>query len=86
MKPPIAPVPPPELLGFPPWQIRLTEIRYATRAIWSPLADNPTCSYFPIPILGLGPWPGGPHALTLDERTFRAALDEFSGAQMRLGK
>ncbi|KAF4572958.1 UPP synthase family protein [Pleurotus pulmonarius] len=69
MKPPIAPVPPPELLGFPPWQIRLTEI-----------------SYFPTPILGLGACSGGPHALTLDERTFRAALDEFSGAQMRLGK
>ncbi|KAJ8702540.1 hypothetical protein PTI98_001247 [Pleurotus ostreatus] len=69
LKPPIAPVPPPELLGFPPWQIRLTEI-----------------SYFPTPILGLGPCSGGPQALTLDERTFRAALDEFSGAQMRLGK
>jgi len=57
-----------ELYGFPPWQMRLTEMfhnRYQ-KPIWSWLHSSST--------------------LLLGEEEFRAALDEFSGVQMRLGK
>jgi len=58
-----------ELHGFPPWQIRLTEIyydKYQDRHLY---------------------WPNSaPTPSPLDEIKFRRALDEFAGAEMRLGK
>ncbi|KII93756.1 hypothetical protein PLICRDRAFT_403978 [Plicaturopsis crispa FD-325 SS-3] len=63
------------LYGFPPWQIRLTEIHYneihSSRRAWSGLIQNKEQSLAPVP---------------LDEIEFREALDEFAGAEMRLGK
>jgi len=67
---------PMELHGFPPWQIRLTEIyhnRYHKQYRgWL----NPIRMLFGTP----------PSPCPLDEVEFRRALDEFSGAEMRLGK
>ncbi|OCH96095.1 hypothetical protein OBBRIDRAFT_883365 [Obba rivulosa] len=59
-----------ELYGFPPWQIRLTEIYYDEhpRALWptNRTSQNPTSA--------------------LDEIEFRRALDIFASAEMRLGR
>ncbi|ETW86874.1 hypothetical protein HETIRDRAFT_377501 [Heterobasidion irregulare TC 32-1] len=63
-----------ELYGFPPWQIRLTEIHhdgYVGLRSW------------------LKPWKGrwrSPPCILLDEAEFCQALDGFSGAEMRLGR
>ncbi|KAF8168147.1 hypothetical protein B0H34DRAFT_684406 [Crassisporium funariophilum] len=63
---------PPELHGFPPWQIRLTEIYQSvlvgrTPRTWFRESRSP----LPLP---------------LDEFNFREALDEFASAEMRFGK
>ncbi|KAL0951251.1 hypothetical protein HGRIS_007969 [Hohenbuehelia grisea] len=59
-----------ELYGFPPWQMRLTEI---SRGKFDTCrADN---------VLG-----NANDQSLIDEVTFRRALDEYSGAEMRLGK
>lgn len=74
-----------ELYGFPPWQMRLTEIlsvlnwQLRTSII---LADNFWRSYNRYP---QSVWSRSSE-LPLGEKEFRAALDEFAGAQMRLGK
>ncbi|KAJ7487557.1 hypothetical protein B0H11DRAFT_2013831 [Mycena galericulata] len=66
--------PPLELHGFPPWQIRLTEIYhcYKRRSLreWlsQRLPRNKTLE------------------VALTEMDFRMALDEFAGAEMRFGK
>ncbi|EIM92523.1 uncharacterized protein STEHIDRAFT_107012 [Stereum hirsutum FP-91666 SS1] len=69
-----------ELYGFPPWQVRLSEIYHSQHH--SP-SSTPHWR-----------WPGisrGRHrshrdrCSVLEEIDFRRALDEFSGAEMRLG-
>ncbi|TCD69929.1 hypothetical protein EIP91_005753 [Steccherinum ochraceum] len=60
-----------ELHGFPPWQVRLTEF-YQTRP--DPLPT--TCREDEV----------GSSSSILAESEFRRALDEFSTAEMRLGK
>ncbi|TFK20146.1 hypothetical protein FA15DRAFT_721470 [Coprinopsis marcescibilis] len=61
-----------ELINFPPWHIRLTEI-YQSRLGhiigWPWKAPKSLCTAFP-----------------LDDISFREALDEFSGAEFRFGK
>ncbi|KAL0576363.1 hypothetical protein V5O48_005622 [Marasmius crinis-equi] len=66
-----------ELHGFPPWQMRLTEIYhnrsrryYRARLIWL-LPSHIKSSLL---------------ASTLTEKEFRSALDHFSGVEMRVGK
>ncbi|KAJ7932440.1 hypothetical protein B0H13DRAFT_1955484 [Mycena leptocephala] len=63
-----------ELHGFPPWQIRLTEIHhcYQQRPLLEWLSARRET------------YPTAPQLLT--EMDFRAALDEFAGAEMRFGK
>ncbi|KAH9486977.1 hypothetical protein JR316_0001043 [Psilocybe cubensis] len=63
---------PPELHGFPPWHIRLTEI-YQNKPPKSRLQR-----------IFRGKWAHLPTAL--DETSFRSALDEFTSAEMRFGK
>ncbi|KAI0788477.1 hypothetical protein C8Q75DRAFT_807689 [Abortiporus biennis] len=60
-----------ELEGFPPWQMRLTEICYNNPRLswWNSAFGRVTSPPFP-----------------LQEVDFRRALDEFSAAEMRLGK
>ncbi|KAJ6604609.1 hypothetical protein DFH09DRAFT_1123245 [Mycena vulgaris] len=66
--------PPLELHGFPPWQIRLTEIHHCRTqrplSEWLSFTSKPAEK--------------GPQLLT--EMDFRVALDEFAGAEMRFGK
>ncbi|KAH7916397.1 hypothetical protein BJ138DRAFT_467827 [Hygrophoropsis aurantiaca] len=64
------PRPPLKLHGYPPWQITLSEMHRTH-------IDTPTTwsSLF-----------SSPKVILLDETAFCRALDEFSGAQMRLGK
>jgi len=63
-----------EIYGFPPWQIRLTEIFH--------------CRYSGTPRewLRLLMTDSRQRVVSLDELQFRSALDEFAGAEMRLGK
>jgi len=66
-----------EIHGFPPWQIRLTEIYYNKhhdryRSWWD--------------WLHLTPQDSRGNSMPLGEVEFRAALDEFAAAEMRLGK
>ncbi|EPQ60682.1 hypothetical protein GLOTRDRAFT_135325 [Gloeophyllum trabeum ATCC 11539] len=60
-----------ELYGFPPWQIRLTEISHNRhqRRNWNPFKSRTRTT---------------PSALT--ELDFRRALDEYALAEMRFGK
>ncbi|KAF7320391.1 DUF2235 domain-containing protein [Mycena kentingensis (nom. inval.)] len=63
-----------ELYGFPPWQIRLTEIHYKPRSgliarLGGLLRTRPK---------------NAPNVLS--EEDFRAALDDFAGAEMRFGR
>ncbi|KAF8213090.1 hypothetical protein K438DRAFT_1803389 [Mycena galopus ATCC 62051] len=66
--------PPLELYGFPPWQIRLTEIHHSWRQ--RPFLERWN---FKSP-----PPENAPQSLT--EIDFRAALDEYARAEMRFGK
>ncbi|CAA7265845.1 unnamed protein product [Cyclocybe aegerita] len=63
---------PPELHGFPPWHIRLTEIYHNL-----PHLDRPRAGWN---------WRSSYDPLVLDENVFRKALDEFASAEMRFGK
>ncbi|KAG5724646.1 putative undecaprenyl pyrophosphate synthase [Termitomyces sp. T112] len=62
-----------ELHGYPPWQIRLTEI-YHTR---------PDCSRYRPIITGHS---STPKCMSLSEDSFNQALDEYTAAEMRFGK
>jgi dehydrodolichyl diphosphate syntase complex subunit NUS1 len=74
-----SPPAPPELHGFPPWHVRLTEIyqNYPREApsqapsLFSQLTLTKSGRLEPIP---------------LEELHFRAALDDFATAEMRFGK
>ncbi|EIW64594.1 uncharacterized protein TRAVEDRAFT_25727 [Trametes versicolor FP-101664 SS1] len=71
-KPPLPQLPEPaELGGFPPWQTRLTEIYWDFSAPSRKSWRN-TASVDESP--------------SIQETEFRRALDEFAGAEMRLGK
>ncbi|KAK7468841.1 hypothetical protein VKT23_003342 [Stygiomarasmius scandens] len=68
---------PMELHGFPPWQIRLTEIyrnklrkQYRSRLMWFLPADIFSAVL----------------SSSLTEWEFREALDQYAGAEMRLGR
>ncbi|KAJ7169840.1 hypothetical protein C8R46DRAFT_1090214 [Mycena filopes] len=63
-----------ELHGFPPWQIRLTEIYHSHRQ--RPLRE----------FLGIKSNTSENTPQLLTEMDFRTALDEFAGAEMRFGK
>ncbi|KAJ7786266.1 hypothetical protein B0H16DRAFT_1489831 [Mycena metata] len=63
-----------ELHGFPPWQIRLTEIYHSHR-------QRPLLGW-----LGLRSKTAESAPQFLTEVDFRTALDEFAGAEMRFGK
>jgi len=63
-----------ELYGFPPWQIRLTEIHHCYKQ--RPLLER----------LSLTSKTTEPAPQILTEIDFRTALDEFAGAEMRFGK
>ncbi|KAG8758618.1 hypothetical protein FRC14_007746 [Serendipita sp. 396] len=63
-----------EFEGFPPWQIHLTEIAYMPPR--RPQTDV-LRSFWPIPKDFAGAIP---------ETSFRKALDEYNGAEMRFGK
>lgn len=65
-----------ELHGFPPWQSRLSEIYYAPR--------RPRVLRYILRFLPRSKPMST--ALALSEMGFRRALDEFSDAEMRLGK
>ncbi|KAL1736977.1 hypothetical protein EV714DRAFT_240682 [Schizophyllum commune] len=69
LTPPKSRAEPLELHGFPPWQIRLTEIYYDRYRVRRTIRDWGEARFIP-----------------LDENTFRSALDQFAGAQMRFGK
>ncbi|KAF5313078.1 hypothetical protein D9619_003537 [Psilocybe cf. subviscida] len=73
-----SPPAPPELHGFPPWHIRLTEIfqNYPREA---PSQAPSLFSHMTLTRSRLVPIP-------LEELHFRAALDEFATAEMRFGK
>ncbi|KAF8960976.1 hypothetical protein BDZ97DRAFT_1264615 [Flammula alnicola] len=62
---------PPELHGFPPWHIRLTEI-------FQNYPRDRSQPWFS--------WRRPCTSLPLDEISFREALDEFASAEMRFGK
>lgn len=65
-----SPTPPLELHGFPPWQIMLTEFHYSCPGEGSKLTDIEL-----------------PHTPALiSETVFCRALDEYGGAQFRLGR
>jgi len=65
------PQPPLELHGFPPWQITLTEIhRTIIDDAIAPLSHSDTT----------------PRSLLIGEQAFCRALDEYAGAQFRLGR
>ncbi|KAJ7783741.1 hypothetical protein DFH07DRAFT_788955 [Mycena maculata] len=66
--------PPLELHGFPPWQIRLTEIHHCYK-------QQPLLEWLN---LSKKSPKDAPEMLT--EIDFRTALDEFAGAEMRFGK
>ncbi|KAG8866908.1 hypothetical protein FRC20_007213 [Serendipita sp. 405] len=63
-----------EFEGFPPWQIHLTEIAYMPPR--RPQTDV-LRSFWPIPKDFAG---------SIPETSFRKALDEYNGAEMRFGK
>ncbi|KAJ7900303.1 hypothetical protein B0H14DRAFT_2331589 [Mycena olivaceomarginata] len=63
-----------ELHGFPPWQIRLTEIYHCCK-------QRPTLEW-----LNLRSQKPGNAPELLTEIDFRAALDEYARAEMRFGK
>ncbi|KAJ8595920.1 hypothetical protein M405DRAFT_269071 [Rhizopogon salebrosus TDB-379] len=65
------PQPPLELHGFPPWQITLTEIhRTVIHDAITPLNHSGTAS----------------RSFLISEQAFCRALDEYAGAQFRLGR
>jgi len=65
------PQPPLELHGFPPWQITLTEIhRTIIRDVIAPLNHSGSAS----------------RSFLISEQAFCRALDEYAGAQFRLGR
>ncbi|KAH7925207.1 hypothetical protein BV22DRAFT_1105075 [Leucogyrophana mollusca] len=66
------PRPPLELHGFPPWQITLSEMHRTHTD-----GGSFTWPYTSVP---------SERALPLDEAAFCRALDEYAGAEMRLGK
>jgi dehydrodolichyl diphosphate syntase complex subunit NUS1 len=76
-----------ELHGFPPWQIRLSEIqwahsslvRYPIHPVFS--HDEYAATYW----RWLMPWRRR-QVVTLSEAKFRLALDDYASAEMRLGK
>lgn len=86
-----------ELYGFPPWQIRLTEIQCVLYH-FLPMASfilvlTLRCFISHDGYVGLRswlkPWKGrwrSPPCILLDEAEFCQALDGFSGAEMRLGR
>ncbi|KAJ6575070.1 hypothetical protein B0H19DRAFT_1127005 [Mycena capillaripes] len=63
-----------ELHGFPPWQVRLTEIHHSCKQ--RPLRERLS--------FRRETFEDAPQLLT--ELDFRAALDEYAGAEMRFGK
>jgi len=68
---PQAPQPPLELHGFPPWQITLTEIhRTIIRDVVAPPKHSDASS----------------KSLLISEQAFCRALDEYAGAQFRMGR
>ncbi|KIM21529.1 hypothetical protein M408DRAFT_80396 [Serendipita vermifera MAFF 305830] len=69
-----APLSPLEFEGFPPWQMDLTEITYIPPQI--PQTEF-LRQFWTLP----KQFPG-----SISERAFRAALDEYDGAEMRFGK
>lgn len=69
-----APLSPLEFEGFPPWQMDLTEITYIPPQI--PQTEF-LRQFWTLP----KQFPG-----SIGERAFRAALDEYDGAEMRFGK
>lgn len=79
---------PAELHGFPPWHIRLTEILFVLSFFHDSFSDL-LCS-LKEPRIGmlhsLFTWRTLSIPLSLDEDTFREALDEFASAEMRFGK
>lgn len=65
-------VPPLELCGFPPWQIMLTELHHTDSE--DLIKSKPSGRRLPCsPVL-------------ISETAFRRALDQYSGAQFRLGR
>ncbi|KAF8642412.1 hypothetical protein AX16_009677 [Volvariella volvacea WC 439] len=61
---------PPELHGFPPWQIRLTELHFCSLQSHNAPSENENVV----------------STSTLSEMQFCTALDEFASAEMRFGK
>ncbi|KAJ6519777.1 hypothetical protein C8R45DRAFT_952684 [Mycena sanguinolenta] len=74
LRPSDGPPLPLELYGFPPWQIRLTEIHHCCK-------QRPSLQRLKF---GSGTPENKPQLLT--ELDFRAALDEYARAEMRFGK
>ncbi|KAG8848743.1 hypothetical protein FRB96_001022 [Tulasnella sp. 330] len=78
---------PVELYGFPPWQVRLSEIHYdplPPSRFFSLLFASRPSSPPPAPSRKSGVIPASPSVIT--EFEFRRSLDAFGNAEMRVGK
>ncbi|KAG8934488.1 hypothetical protein FRC02_009835 [Tulasnella sp. 418] len=85
------PLPKPlEMHGFPPWQIRLTEIYYdplPPKRFFSLIFSNLACSHSKGLYHRMEPRvPTKTRSAVITEKDFRSALDQYSQADMKVGK